>query len=534
MKQQYERLPYESTNAFGKTVLDYLHGDKNLASFYAFAPNINGIQQAIAARRQFNQPRELLVTVLREQYAGYDASNKQIENITALLSENTFTITTAHQPNIFTGPLYFIYKILHAIKLAEYLNEQLPASRFVPVYYMGSEDADLDELGHFYLDDEKIEWSTDQQGAVGRMHTKGFDKMIDRLEGQFAHLPHGVEMLELCRNAYLKHKNIQEATFYLVNELFSRYGLLVLIPDNALLKKAFKPIVQRELSGNFSQPLVNETIRQLSAQDYKIQVTGRDINLFYLDADGRRERIEKDGNSWVVRALNLSFTENEIKQLSEIHPEVFSANVILRGLFQSTVLPDVAFVGGGGELAYWLELKSVFEAAGVPYPVLLLRNSFLLLSEKDKQAIKKLSLKPHDLFKSELRLLDEQVVKNKLAVLDMQAEEKQLFEFYGSLQQKAAAVDSTLHAHVAALHTQALKNIRNLDKKIRNAARKKLEDEGRAITRLKNRLFPKGGLQERIANFMPYYALYGDNMIDMLYDSSATLEGQFTVLELPS
>ena len=162
-------IDYRQTGYFSALVTDYISGEELLAPFYKHPASVAGIKAAIDARKKYPTNRKLLVEVLTKQYASIAASDKVKANIDKLLLENTFTITTAHQPNILTGPLYFIYKILHAIKLAELLAAEMPGSAFVPVYYMGSEDADLDELGHVFINGEKHQWQTKQTGAVGRM-----------------------------------------------------------------------------------------------------------------------------------------------------------------------------------------------------------------------------------------------------------------------------------------------------------------------------------------------------------------------------
>lgn len=532
MDLRVERIAYPNTNSFSKLVNDYVSGAATLSPFYKFAPTLEGMEASIGQRKNHQPNRVGLVEALKEQYNGYALTPSQMANLDALVNENTFTITTAHQPNIFTGPLYFIYKILHAIKLAALLKQELPQYDFVPVYYMGSEDADLDELGHFYVEGDKIAWDTNQVGAVGRMQTKGLEKIIQRLEGQFSHLPFGIEMVTICKAAYLQHSNIQDATLYLVNELFKQFGLLVIIPDNAKLKRLFVPVVHKELVEGFSQPLVLETAAAFS-QHYKVQTEGRPINLFYLDENGRRERIEKNGDHYEVNALNLTFSQQEILQLASDRPELFSANVILRGVFQETILPNIAFIGGGGELAYWMELKTVFEACQVPYPVLVLRNSFALLNERQQQWKKKAALTTEAMFLDELTLLNEQVAKKNGAPIHLQPFESNFFLQFEQLQQMAAGIDATLHPHVAAIHTQVIKKLRGLEKKMQRAARRQLDEEGTAITRLKQSLFPKGGLQERQENCLPLLAAYGRELIAALLEASPALEPVFTVAEMP-
>jgi len=524
-------LPYHQTNSFSKIVLDYISGDDRLKPFYAHPVSLDGVKAAIEARKGFKTERKVLVDELRTQYQGYELTKLQEDNLTNLLTENTFTVVTAHQPNIFTGHLYFIYKILHTIRLCESFKKEIPENNYVPVFYMGSEDADLDELGHINVAGEKLEWETKQTGAVGRMDTKGLETIIERLKGEFGNQPFGDEMVNLITKAYTTHSNIQTATFYLVNELFKNYGLLVLIPDNANLKRLFNGIVKKELTETFSHRLVEQTISKLG-EHYKVQAGGRDINLFYLNDEGQRERIEKIHSKYVVANLDLSFTEEEILSELEAHPERFSANVILRGVFQEMILPNIAFVGGGGELAYWLELKAIFEELKVPYPMLILRNSFLIMEAKDKRLVEKLSLTFPQLFLSEMEqdnLLTKQESKNKLALFD---EQQQVNQLYGQMQYLAAAVDPSLQAHVAALHTRALQDIDGLEKKMLRSEKRKFSDRNRQLHTLRSRLFPNNSLQERVDNFMPLYAKYGKELINIIYQYSLSLESNFGIIEL--
>ena len=294
MDQPANYLPYQSTGFFSKIVSDYLQQSSLLQPFYLHTPTLEGIKKAVNARKAFDTPRALLTEVLQKQYSGLRISEKVKKNILSLGDANTFTVTTAHQPNIFTGPLYFIYKIVHAIKLADELSAQLPEYHFVPVYYMGSEDADLDELGYVNIGGQKLVWETKQKGAVGRMKVdKALIKIIHAIHGQVGVLPFGPELTDLFTQCYTEGKTIKQATLELTDCLFADYGLVVLIPDNAQLKKVFQPVVEKELVEGFSHDLVADTIEQLGKY-YKVQAAGREINLFYL-IDDKRERIEVQG-----------------------------------------------------------------------------------------------------------------------------------------------------------------------------------------------------------------------------------------------
>ncbi len=450
-------------------------------------------------------------------------------HLEALLAENTFTITTAHQPNIFTGPLYFIYKILHAVKLAEYLTANIPGSNFVPMYYMGSEDADLDEIGSINVGGASLHWNTKQTGAVGRMKVdKAFIALIQSIEGQIGVLKYGSDLTQLFKQCYQEGRTIQMATLELVNHLFADYGLLVLIPDNYVLKHAYHAVVKKELLEGFSQKAVTVTSKGLEAH-YKVQAGGRDINLFYLFED-KRERIELQGDVYEVKALDLKLTQEQILLELENHPDRFSANVILRGGFQETILPNIAFIGGGGELAYWLELKSVFESVGIPYPVLILRNSFLQVSSRQFQQMQQLDISVEALFQNSFELLNQYVKKQTQKQMQIEAEMSAIWAVYEQLKLVVNNVDGTLETHVAALQTKSAKRLKELEKKILRAERLQYDTAARQIESLKTSLFPNNSLQERVYNFSTDFGKYGQSWMQTIYQASSALDMQFVLI----
>lgn len=523
-------IAYKQTGYFSNIVIDYLQQSKELQNFYKHQPNKQGILDAIEQKNIAGVDRDLLVKYFNEQYLN-EVSAKQKKNIDLLANANCYTVTTAHQPNVFTGPLYFIYKILHAIKLADELTEQFTNYNFVPVYYMGSEDADLDELGNITLQGKKLVWNTKQTGAVGRMKVdKNFIQLVTEIEGQIAVNKFGIELINILKKCYSLGKPIQDASFELVNTLFAQYGLLVLIPDNAHLKKAFIPIVAKELQEQFSHSFVEKTNITL-AKHYKVQAAGRAINLFYL-IDDKRERIEQKDNLFIVEKLALQFTLDEMLQELYLHPERFSANVILRPVFQETILPNVAFIGGGGELAYWLQLKNVFEAVNIPYPVLVLRNSFLLYAASQENKLQKMNLTISDLFVSTEALFTNLVVRHSTNNLSLGVELIEAKTFYEVLKNKANKIDATLTAHVEALSTKALKHIEQLEKKLLRAEKRKFADQKNQIYNIKKDLFPNNNLQERVENFSYLYSILGNELFDIIIASSKALEQEFGLVTI--
>ncbi|HTS43508.1 MAG TPA: bacillithiol biosynthesis cysteine-adding enzyme BshC [Puia sp.] len=522
-------LSYQHTEYFSRIIADYLSGDKSLRPFYQHPVTLDGIQAAIHARQQFPTDRNMLVEELKKQYQAVEPRPAVVQNIENLLQNNCFAVTTAHQPAIFTGNLYFIYKILHVIKLAHELGKQLPAYRFVPVFFMGSEDADLEELGTVYLDHEKITWDTNQTGAVGRMKTEGLDKIIDRIEGEYSVQPFGKELSALLKACYLETENIQTATFRLIHSLFSAYGLIVVIPDNARFKKKMLPVFADDLFNHRPSVIAGKTIERLSGE-YDIQAKPRDINLFYLK-DNIRERIVEQGTRYRVLGNRIEFSKEELEKELNQYPERFSPNVILRGLFQETILPGIAFVGGGGEMAYWLELKDIFENYGVPYPVLVLRNSFLIIEKKWKEKIDRTGFSVQDIFKSEDDLLNEMVRKESGHQLSLDKEIEDANNYYERLKMISHPVDPTLSQYVEALQSKAVKPLIDLEKKLLKAEKRKFEAQRLHIHSIKSALFPLEDLQERIENFLPYYAVWGRKFLDIIYKHSLALEQKFVVLE---
>jgi len=525
-----QHLPYEQTGYFSKIIIDYLKGDEELGPFYAHPVSLEGIKAAIEERKIYRTDRKLLVARLKQQYEGMTFQENVAANIERLNTENTFTVATAHQPNIFTGHLYFVYKILHAVKLAAKLKEQLPQFNFVPVFYMGSEDADLDELGHIYLFGEKYEWKTRQTGAVGRMKVdKELIQLIASISGQLLVLPHGAEIIDLIKDCYHEGDTIEKATFKFIHALFGEYGLVVLLPDDAVLKNSFIPIVEKELTSSFSYKAVEETATAFP-KTYKVQAGGREINLFYL-LDDSRERIEGQHSTFNIQHSTLVFDRASIIEELHQHPERFSPNVILRPVYQEMILPNIAFIGGGGEIAYWLELKKVFAEVGVPFPILVLRNSFLIVEKSYGLRVKDLGFVVSDLFKDENLLMNTLVKRDSDVQLSLEKEKAMLKDLYEQIKKISGSVDTTLQKHTEALQAKALKKIEALEKKMLKAEKKKFEAQQRQLQKLRAQLFPNNGLQERIENLLPFYAKWGKDFIKMVYEHSLALEQQFVLLE---
>jgi bacillithiol biosynthesis cysteine-adding enzyme BshC len=345
-------------------------------------------------------------------------------------------------------------------------------------------------------------------------------------------LTYGEEILSVIKDCYKEGVLIQDATFKLINTLFGEYGLIVLIPDNAALKKQAEEIFQNDLLNETPAVIVEQTANRLLAADYKIQANPREINLFYLK-DGTRERIVKKNTEYRIQNTELKFTEEQLLRELQEHPERFSPNVILRGIYQEIILPNLVYIGGGGEIAYWLQLKDLFEFYKIPYPVLLLRNSFLIVEKKWQEKISKLGFTIENFFLTEQDLMNKLVARETKNEIKLNGNFTEADKLYESLKKQAVSIDATLGKHVEALKTQSIYRLQELEKKMLRAEKRKFTDQQRQIHTLKEDLFPKNGLQERIDNFMYYYAKWGKDFLRQLYLHSLSLEGEFVVLSEP-
>lgn len=523
------QISYGSTGYFSKIVTDYISENNSLKNFYQHPVSLQGIKNAVDIRKNFNTNRKLLVTQLQSQYASQPILDKVKQNINLLLDENTFTVCTAHQPGIFTGHLYFIYKIIHAIKLAETLNVEIPGKHFIPVFYMGSEDADIEELGEVFINGEKYKWETKQSGAVGRMLVD--DELINilkKINGQLTVEPFGKEIMEMMQQCYVKGSTLQHATFNIVNKLFAGYGLIVLLPDNKALKSEMLSVFKDDIFLNTPSKIVNATSAQLE-KNYKVQAHPREINLFYLK-DNIRSRIVQQKEHYIIQDTDIRFTTEELQNELLQYPERFSPNVILRALYQETILPNIAFVGGGGEIAYWLQMKDMFKQYNVPFPVLVVRNSFLVINEKMNLLMQKLSLTSDNIFKPDDEIIKDIITRNTLNQLSLEKEKQQFIINYESLKTVVKKIDTTLEKHVEALQAKLLKTLDKLEIKLLRAEKRKFESQQKQIKKIKSNLFPHNSLQERVENIMPFYAKYGEAFIKTIYDNSLSLEQKFCII----
>jgi bacillithiol biosynthesis cysteine-adding enzyme BshC len=522
-------IRYQNSGYFTSLIKDYLDQKSSLDSLYNRFSNLDNFEAQITEKTSnYNHNnRELLVRVLEKQYQNIRVSKTTQHNIVALGQSNTFTITTGHQLNLFSGPLYFLYKIISTINLASELKAKYPQSNFVPVYWMATEDHDFEEINYFNFKGKKFRWNKDSSGPVGRLSTEGLDAVSEVFALELGSSTNAQKIKELFQKSYLEHSNLAEATRYLANELFSDYGLIILDADDADLKSIFIPYFKDEIENQTSYKEVTATIEKL--KDYTIQVNPRKINLFYIEND-LRERIILENERYKVNHTDLSFSKEELLQLVETHPEKFSPNVILRPLYQEVLLPNLCYIGGAGEIAYWLELQSFFNAAMVSFPILLVRNSVVLATEKQIKKADALQLSWTDLFNKQKDLVNQKTKALSEINLDLSDVKEQLKKQFEELYNIANKTDSSFIGALKAQEIKQIKGIEHLEKRLLKAQKRKLADVLERIIQLQNELFPNQSLQERQNNFSEFYLENGDDLIPTLIKKLRPLEPYFEVV----
>ncbi|ESU26290.1 hypothetical protein FLJC2902T_27700 [Flavobacterium limnosediminis JC2902] len=522
-------ISYQNSGYFTKLIVDYLNQEPELQSLYHRFPTLENFRlQAEEKASHFpEENRNVLVTALEKQYSGFEVSEATKANIALLKDPKTLTITTGHQLNLFTGPLYFLYKIVSAINLSKQLKAAHPEFNFVPVYWMATEDHDFEEINYFYFRNKKIQWNRESNGPVGRLSTEGLEAVFEVFSKELGVGTNAEYLRELFKNAYLKHSNLTDATRYLANELFKEQGLVIIDGDDAELKKLFIPYVKQELTEQTSYTKVSETIEKF--KNYTVQVNPREINLFYIDND-LRERIVFEDGIYQINNTKITFSESELLAELENSPEKFSPNVILRPLYQEVILPNICYIGGGGELAYWLELKSMFEAYNMVFPILLLRNSVLLATEKQAGKADKLNLNWNDLFSKQTDLLNRKTSEFSGLNLDFSEQKEFLKRQFEKLNDMAAQTDKSFLGAVKAQETKQIKGLDALEKRLLKAEKRKHSEELLRISTLQNELFPNQSLQERKANFSEFYLENGNKLLHEIFEKLQPLSDTFQII----
>lgn len=505
-----QNIPLDLSGQVSSLILDYLANKETIQPFFTYKNDIKGFEQKIESMRFPKEKRTLLVQQLKKQYSKNGiATPKKID---LLLEENTFVVTTGHQLCLFGGPQYFIHKIASTIKLAQQLTAAFPEKNFLPLFWLASEDHDFDEINHAHIFRSTLQSETDLKGAVGRLPMTIFKDAYLELHELLGEKATDIKALF---DTDFNEQTLAQVTTKWVQKLFENEDLIILDGDDNELKRNFIPTLKKELVSTTSFNTINTTSEKLIALGFKAQVTPREINLFYL-IDNLRERIVLENKTYSVLNTELTFTEDEIFEELENHPERFSPNAVFRPVYQEATLPNLAYIGGPGELAYWLQLKSNFENLVTPFPILVLRDLFVPTDKKTLQTIASLNLKPVDFFSNEDDLIKTYLNNNAATQVEFEEETSQLEQVKQQILGKVIPIEGSLEGLIEAEFVKMLKGIDRINQKTQRSIKQREEISINKIINLKNKITPNGKLAERRENFIPVYLKNPSSYIDTL------------------
>ena len=499
-----ETISFKETGNFSKKFLRFIENES--LSYY---PKEKNILKTLKDLNFTKDSREVLFKELDQQYENLEISSLVKKNIKSILSDNTFTVTTGHQLNIFTGPMYVIYKIVSVIKLSQTLSKKYPKYKFIPIYWMASEDHDFDEIKSFHSNGKTYTWDIKSKGPVGNLKTETLKNIFSE----------DISIPEFFKDAYSSSSSLSEAVRKYMNYLFGEYGLISIDPNSKDLKKNISDIIVDDV--------INNTIENIEKSSNEVSdVYVRKVNFFYQESD-LRERIDKT-DKYNVLSTSLSFTEKEIKDKIKSSPELFSPNVITRCLYQQRILPNVCYLGGPAEIVYWESFKKFFDNYNIPYPVLVPRDFALLLTAKVQKLIKKLNLLPRDLFE------DKNKIENK--VLEVEADESKNFKreidhinkILINVSEKFEKEDPTMKPHVLATAKKIENRLLQIERRYINKQKKNNIKMINQVSDLYKFLNPDNSIQERKENVISFYDL---NLIEDLIKNLDPLDLQFKILK---
>jgi len=520
-----QTIGLKESGQVSELILDYTQKKETLNTFYEKENSINGFGEKISSISFSKEKRALLVQQLQHQYKKNNLPTPT--NLEELLDENTFVVTTGHQLGLFGGPQYFIHKIVSIIKLAQQLNSRFPEKNVIPIFWLASEDHDFEEINHTKVYRSELKEETELKGAVGRMPNSIFESAYQELYTVLGNQAEAVKALFEPRS---NEDTLTANTTKWVNRIFKDQGLLIIDGDDVELKRSFIPTFKKELETEQSFELINTTSASLEQLGYKAQVTPREINLFYLK-DNLRERIILENGNYTVLSTNISFTKEEIFIELEDHPERFSPNAVFRPVYQEAILPNLAYVGGPGELAYWLQLKRNFNRLEIPYPILVLRDLFLTIDQKSLKTINELNLQLEDFFLDEADLIKTYLANNETTQVDFETEKKQLETLKETTLIKAIAIDASLKGMIEAEFTKMQKGLDNINKKTQRSIKQREEVSINKLKKIQEKINPNGRLAERSENFIPNYLKNPANYISNLIENSDVFNPAIKVIE---
>jgi len=526
--------------------VDYLNDFEKLKDYYAADfRDRKSWKKLIDKVLSKQKDRSTLIRVLTEQNKQHHCGIRTLANIDLLGNENTVAVVTGQQVGICSGPLYTIYKTVTAIKLAEQLSAQFPDYNFIPVFWVENEDHDFGEINKVNVlnpagDVQTIEYLFGGKpfernpGPVGSIVIDSFiDNFFDRLQASFQESEFKLPLFTALRGYYRSGATLGAAFVGLMNQMFEDSGLVFLDPGNVELKKILKPVFQKEIAGlSKTSQMVIDTSAGLE-EHYHAQIKAKSINLFMLHKGGRY-LIEPRENDYSLKGTRQFFSKEELNSIVENSPELISPNVVLRPICQDAILPTIAYVGGPSEVAYFAQLKPVYEFFDVQMPVIYPRASVTIMEEKVKNILEKFQVDFTEIWSDIDPLLiriAEQVSEVKVDVLFDQLH-RRIHEAVAESRFGIQQIDPTLSGAIDSTLSRIESQLNVLKEKAQSAQQRRQEVTIKQIQKVAANIFPKSNFQEREFNVVYYMNKYGPDFVKWLSGEIIIERFQHQLIEL--
>lgn len=517
--------PFRAFSAFGAVAGKYLEKPQQYQELFTFLPDLGGLVEAIRKKEKEPNHNDLLHEIFAEQLHPHIKQYPAVaENVAAFGQASTLSITTGHQLVLAGGPAYLYYKISTVICLSRQLSH-LTGVKVVPVFWLASEDHDIEEIKEGNIKGKAYKWDGQWDGYSGVLPTDLLQEWKTLLLQELSAGGAPQSLRDRIEKAYRPGITLAQATTDFIMDVFGNYGLLVLNPDDSRLKSLFEQVMTEEVSEKKAyqamQPLIQKWGEIWQINKLEPQVKPREINLFFLHQK-RRHRIVPDEKGVFTAGNQVwSNTEQLLAQI-KLEPEKFSPNVVLRPLYQEIILPNIAYVGGPGEIHYWLELKPVFDAYGITFPVLLPRLSVMALSEKANQKWIGLGLDWDDFGGSLENIQKKQLRQLNEISLNWDAAKQELEGIYENLKTGVHKIEPTLQPAVLAELNKSLQGIEQLKGRVNKALKQKNETVLRQSEKIYSELFPGGIPQERVETGLGLEWQIGEGFVKLLAEREIT------------
>lgn len=511
--------------------LDFLYDFPKVAHFYNEDYRKDSSYQKILSeidRRSY--PKEKIASILQKQNLKYGCGQETLKNINLLTTGDSYFVLTGQQVGIFGGPLYTVYKAISAVKTSQWLSQKFKKN-FIPLFGLASDDHDLSEVNFIQIIDRdnqlrKIEYlphEDDWGKSMSRLIlSENIQKTIETFDSATSPSEFKSEVLDKLKECYRKGERITTAFGKWMSLLLKNFGLVFFDFSDQEFKRLAQPIFEKEIEeAGTSTELVQKTNEELESLGYHLQVvkTADFLNLFLHNH--KRERIKFEKGGLILDRINARLSQEKLREISKKEPERISPNVLFKPVVQSLVFPICVYVAGPGEAGYYAQIKRIFEHFDVVMPIVYPRTSLTLMENKIRTIMNKYSVSFQQLSTDVEKVIHEVIKRDfpdEIEIKFRKTKEEiqnQMNILSQELENFEPSLKKTLKLSLGKIDYE----LKELEKKVFQAYKKRNSILTNQIHKAKTNLFPDGKFQERQLSILPFLIKYGFGFIDYLYDN---------------